>query len=116
MTLYDMLPKDGSETGITDRDYDMESYFYFTEDGDEWDMAMMDLAKILTADHVAPSGNIVVNLSEVIEDHLKALRASDLFISKEVDLDEIMDGIETILAGNVSEDWMVKFVDILGGK
>ena len=114
MTLYEMLPKDGSETGITDKDYDMESYFYYEENGDDWDKAMMDLAKLLTVDSVAPSGNIVVNLSELIEAHITALRATDLFISDEVDIDDIMDGIEAILAGNVSEEWMQEFVDVLG--
>ena len=110
MTLYEMLPKDGSETGITDIDYDMESYFYYTEDGDKWDTAMMDLAKLLTVDHVAPSGNIVVNLSALIEAHIPLF--GDLFIVN--DIDAIMDDIEPILSGNVSEEWMQEFVEILG--
>lgn len=52
-----------------------------------------------------------MNLSDVIEKNLDNLTKADLFIDN--DLDSIMVDMENILAGNVSGNWMEKFVECL---
>lgn len=104
MTLYDVLPRDGEEFAVSDRDYDSEYYFYFSDNGDKWDIAMMELAKKLTL-----TGEHEVNLSELIESKMSNL--NDLFI--DCDIDSIMDDMENILAGNVSEEWLTNFVNMI---
>lgn len=110
MTLYEYLQNTNDwETTIWDKDYDIETYFY-KEDSTAWDKAMNNLAKLLTITSFSKDG-LVVNLSEVIENKIPALKKSDLFNICEIGL--IMDDINPILAGNVSEEWLVEFVDIL---
>lgn len=113
MTLYDFLPRDGSEQTVIDKDYDIETYFYYTENGDKWDNAMMDLAKLLTVSEYDPlmvnDSPVTVDLSGLIDAHIGYLNG--LFI--EADIDTIMDDMEAILAGNVSEKWLQEFVSIL---
>lgn len=110
MTLYDILPKDGSETTVIDNTYDMETYFYYSEEGDAWDNAMMDLAKLLQVVEPNHNGSVMVDFTSLIEPKLPEL--IDLFI--DCDMDAIMDDMDNILAGNVSEKWLIKFVEILG--
>lgn len=60
---------------------------------------------------------IVINLlflDGVIEKKLNKLKEANLF--KVCDIDSIMDDIETILSGYVSEEWLKEFVDILKEK
>jgi hypothetical protein len=104
MKLYDILPRDGEEYAVSDNAYDSEYYFYFSDNEDQWDIAMMELAKKLTM-----TGDHEVNLSELIENKINLL--GDLFI--DCDIDSIMDDMENILSGNVSEKWLTDFVDIL---
>lgn len=108
MTLYDILPKNGDETTVHDKYYDIETYFYYSDNGDAWDNAMMDLAKLLEVVETNPNG-VIVDLSGLIESKIEKL--IDLFI--DCDIDSIMDDIESILAGNVSEKWLVDFVKAL---
>ena len=108
MTLYDILPKNGDETTVYDKDYDIETYFYYSDNGDAWDNAMMDLAKLLEVVETSPSA-VTVDLSGLIESKIEKL--IDLFI--DCDIDSIMDDIESILAGNVSQQWLIDFVKAL---
>lgn len=117
MTLYDYLKacKDGEEVTVWDRDYDIESYFYNetnTEDLDLWNESMIELSKLLNVEKVQNNG-VIVNLAEVIEYKLEDLEEANLFV--ECDIDLIMDDIMAILSGNVSEEWMEDFVEVLGG-
>ena len=93
------------EITVFDADYDMETYFYKTDDADEWDKAMMDLAKVLNVVEFSKYG-VTVDLSRQIEKNLGKM--NDLFNICEID--EIMESMDLILAGNVSEKWLTKFV------
>ena len=112
MKLYQYLNlvPEGEELTVWDREYDMETYFYGGKPNDKWDKAMSDLSKLLTVTEIRNNG-VTVNLSEVIENKLENLNKADLFIR--CDIDSIMDDIDSILAGNVSETWMEQFVDAL---
>ena len=109
MTLYDVLPLDGSEITVWDKDYDMETYFSLCN-ADAWDKAMMDLANMVQVVEKRSDG-VVVDFTGLIEPKVDNLK--DLFI--ECDIDAIMSELDLILAGNVGEKWFVKFVEILGG-
>ena len=112
MTLYDYLNlmPEGEELTVWDKDYDMETYFYGGKPDDAWDKAMSDLSQLLTITEIR-SGGVIVNLSEIIENKLDSLDKTNLFIR--CDIDSIMDDIDNILAGYVSESWMQKFVAAL---
>ena len=71
---------------------------------------MNDLAKLLTISRFSKEG-LVVNLAEVIENKILNLKKSNLFIVCKTDY--IMNDIDLILAGNVSEEWLTEFVNIL---
>lgn len=116
MKLYDYLItlEEGTELTVWDKDYDIESYFYNDEaDDDEWQTSMLDLAKLLDVTEVKERG-VIVNISEVIENKINELKEADLF--RKCTVDAIIDSIEGILSGYVSEEWFKKFVDVLGGK
>lgn len=113
MTLYDYIKQtEDWETTVFDRDYDIEVYFYKNDDGemDSWDKSMEKLSKLLAVDSVSKNG-VIVNLSELIESKLENLKKAELF--RITDIDWIMDDIEAIISGNVSEEWMEEFVDAL---
>lgn len=115
MKLYDYLVtlEEGTELTVWDVDYNIESYFYNDEADDDWQTSMLELAKLLDVIKIKERG-VVVNLSEVIENKLKELKEADLFIK--CNIDSIMNDIQNILAGYVSEEWFKEFVDVLGGK
>jgi len=111
MTLKEYIlqtPK-GDEITVWDDTYDIEVYFY-NQISDVWDKAMMDLADMLNVVEIG-NGGVVVDLYELIERNIDNPEFERLFI--DVDTDAIMDDIESILAGNVSEGWFVKFVNCL---
>lgn len=113
MTLYEYLKstKEGTEVTIWDNDYDIESYFYNDEDTeDKWQTVMLNLAKKLNVTDVHKRG-VEVNLSELIERNINKIKELDLFYICETDW--IMYSIESILSGNVSEEWMETFVNAL---
>ena len=114
MKLYDYLVtlEEGTELTVWDTDYDIESYFYNDEADDDWQTSMLEVAKLLDVIEVKERG-VVVNLSEVIEKKLNELKEADLFIK--CNIDSIMNDIQNILAGYVSEEWFKEFVDVLGG-
>ena len=112
MKLYeylDLMPA-GEELTVWDKDYDMETYFYGGKPDDKWDKAMSDLSKLLTIEEIRNNG-VTVNLSEIIENKLDSLDETNLFIR--CDIDSIMDDIDNIFAGYVSENWMERFVAAL---
>lgn len=112
MNLYEYLKlmPEGEELTVLDKDYDIEVYFYNDKPEDKWDEVMCNLSHLLTIKEIRKNG-VIVNLSEVIENKIKNLDEANLFI--ECDIDSIMDNIDSILAGNVSENWIEKFVDAL---
>lgn len=117
-TLYDRIMKfeDEDEFTVFDADYDIEVYFYKPSDPknpDEWDTAMLEFAKLLEiCNSDEPDyDEITVNMSQLIMCNLEKLKKSNLFIS--ADIDDIMDSMESILAGNVSSEWLTKFVNVL---
>ena len=111
MTLYEYLEQTTDwEVTVWDKDYDIETYFYKTNGKDKWDKAMSELAKLLTISRFSKDG-LVVNLAEVIEKKLIQLKEADLFIICKIE--PIMNDIDNILAGCVSESWLEKFVEAL---
>jgi hypothetical protein len=111
MTLNEYLEQTTDwEVTVWDKDYDIETYFYKTDGKDRWDKAMNGLAKLLTISRFSKEG-LVVNLAEVIEKKIPQLKEADLFIVCKID--PIMDDINNILAGCVSESWLEKFVEVL---
>lgn len=117
MKLYDYLKtlEEGTELTVWDTDYDIESYFYNDEpdEDDIWQTSMLELAKLLDVTEVKERG-VIINLSDVIENKLDKLKESDLF--RRCTVNSIMNDMENILSGYVSEEWLKKFVDVLGGK
>lgn len=108
MTLLDYIKQtpEGEEITVWDDTYDLEVYFYNQSD-DAWDRAMLDLASKLNVVDVHNDG-VVVDLYELIERNIDNPEFANLFY--DVDVDSIMDDMEAILAGNVSEDWFNTFV------
>lgn len=112
-TLFDYLQsiEDGEELTVWDADYDIETYFYNDSGEDDiWQMSMLELAKLLTVKEVRELG-VIVDLAEIIENKLDVLKETNLF--KICKIDPIMDSIEMILSGNVSERWLETFVAAL---
>ena len=114
MKLYDYIQQtEDWENTVFDKDYDIEVYFYKNDDDDEldsWDKSMEKLSKLLTVDEISKRG-VIVNLSELIESKIGNLKEAKLFYR--TDIDSIMDSIESVISGNVSEAWMEKFVNAL---
>lgn len=113
MTLYEYIKQtEDFEIAVFDKDYDIEVYFYKSdsEELDDWDKSMEKLSKLLTVENISSRG-VVTNLSELIKNKLKDIEKSELFYV--VDIDYIMDDIEPIISGNVSEDWLKEFVNSL---
>lgn len=109
MTLFDYIKQtpEGEEITVWDEVYDMETYFY-NQEYDAWDKAMMGLAKKLNVVEVT-SGGVVVDLYDLINRNVENI--SGLFYDP--DIDSIMGSMESILAGNVSENWFDEFVSYL---
>lgn len=112
MKLYDYLItlEEGTELTVWDTEYDIESYFYNDEADDDWQTSMLELAKLLDVTEVKERG-VVINLSEVIENKINELKEAELF--RRCTTDSIMDSMEGILSGYVSEEWFKKFVEVL---
>lgn len=110
MKLAEYLSNCSEDMEITvwDKNYDMETYFYSYND--DWDKAMLKIAEALEIIEFR-NGGVIVNLSEVIEKNIDNGVFEELFI--ENDVDAIMDDIDNIFAGNVSDKWLMKFADSL---
>ena len=115
MTLYDYINKSTDwEITVWDDIYDVEVYFYKPDDYnnlDLWDKSMVELSKLLEIVEVSSSG-VTVKLSKLIEDNINKINSNDFFMS-EMDLDDIMDCMNSIISGNVSDKWMWDFVSVL---
>ena len=114
MRLYEYLEMtDGQEITVLDKDYDIEFYVEKEEPSktDDWGRAMLDICKCLEIVKVCKNDTVETNLADVIEKNLDALDKADLFI--DCDADSIMDDMDNILAGYVSESWLVKFSKVL---
>ena len=111
MTLkeYLMQTPEGEEITVWDNTYDIEVYFYNQND-DAWDDAMMNLADKLNIVEVRNDG-VIVDLYELIDRNIDNPEFKRLFIT--VDTDTIMDDMESILAGYVSEEWLSDFANCL---
>lgn len=118
MKLYDLIElcEEGQEITVTDFDYDIEVYFENknVEERDAWDEAMVKISKLLDVVKIGEGFTINVNLSQTIEAKIDALENADLFI--DCDVDSIMEDIENVFAGYVSESWLTKFAETLEGK
>lgn len=112
MTLHDYisLMSEGEELTVWDKDYDMETYFYNDKPCDRWDKSISVLSKLLEVKEIRSNG-VIVNLSEIIENKLDNLDKAELFVK--CNIDSIMYSMGEILSGNVSENWMEKFVAAL---
>ena len=114
MTLYEYIRQtEDWETTVFDKDYDTESYFYkndYNEELDSWDKSMEKLSKLLTVESISEH-SVTVNLSELIESKMENLKEAELF--RRTNIDAIMDDIDAIISGYVSEEWMEEFVDAL---
>lgn len=114
MTLYEYIKQtEDWEVTVWDKDYDIEVYFYKNddeEDLDSWDNSMEKFSKLLVVDNISSRG-VTVNMSELIESKMENLKKAKLFIR--TDIDSIMDDIEAIISGNVSETWLENFVSAL---
>ena len=110
MTLHEYLQNTSDwETTVWDKDYDIETYFY-KENSDLWDKAMNNIAKALTVTKFSKDG-VTVNLYDIIEKNIENFKKKDLFIIYSAD--RIMEDIEPILAGNVSDEWLWDFSEAL---
>lgn len=110
MKLYDYLSlmPEGNELTVWDKDYDIEIYFYSDKPDDRWGKSMWKLTEILDIVQINENG-VIVNLADVIKRNID--KFSELFESS--DIDDIMEDTPNIFTGNVSEDWMEKFADIM---
>lgn len=112
MKLYDyiQLTEEGEEITVHDKDYDTKTYFYKSDNKDLWDESIEKLSELLTITKIS-NNSVTVNLSEIIEKRISQFKEAKLFIS--YDIDDIMEDIGNILVGNVSEQWIEKFVETL---
>lgn len=118
MTLYEYISiyhfndaKFIDEVTVFDRDYDVEVYFYRPSPNDD----LFEKAKTLISKKLDVVGfcgrGVVVNLSDVIERNLDNGVFEELFIHN--DVDSIMDDIENIFSGYVSDQWLMDFANSL---
>lgn len=99
----------GTEITVWDKDYDIEVYFD-NYGHDTWAKAMMSFADKLNIVEFGKNG-VVVDMYDLIERNIKNPVFKDLFIV--VTVDAIMDDMENILAGCVSEEWLKEFAEAL---
>lgn len=111
MTLYDYLKlmETGDELTVFDTDYDIEVYF-FNQCEDFWDEQIMKFAQVLEVKKILNHG-VEVNFTEVINKNLDEIKKAGLF--NYTDEESIVCCLDSVLAGNVSEEWMYQFVKIL---
>lgn len=114
-----MQQHEEEEITVLDDVYDMETYFDFSDKDskDDWDKAMdkiaehLEIVEEMTDREPHENPCVVVNMTEVMEKALESGLMDDLFISKNID--DVMCDMQNILAGYVSEKWLVDFADAL---
>ena len=108
------------EITVFDKDYDMETYFeYSTDSKDNWEKAMDKIAEHLEVVEEVTGRNrpygdnpcVIVNMTEVMERNLESGVMDDLFYNKNIDA--VMSEMDLILAGYVSEEWLMDFAEAL---
>lgn len=108
---YMQLTELGAEITVIDNEYDCEMYFYNNGfDTDDWNNSMIELSKKLNITKIL-SDRVEVDFSILIEHNIDNLNKADLFYY--CDVDSIMDDMNSIMSGAVSEDWLKTFVDCL---
>lgn len=116
MTLYEFVRRhpDIDELTVWDKDYDIEFYMYYdmVKPTNKWDSYMAAFAKKLTVVQEKWGSGVVVNLTKVIRKNMRAGTIEHLF-GDGVDEEYIICNMPSILAGNVSEAWLGKFVSSL---
>ena len=112
MKLYDYmkLREKGAEVTVIDKDYDVEVYFYADKPEDDWNKTMEDLSKLLTITTIT-NNYVEVDFSGLISLKMDNIKKADLFTS--YNIEEIMESLNPIISGNVSEEWMIRFVEAL---
>ena len=118
MTIYEMAKQNdwlGEEIICFDTDYDIEFYMYPEEkcdSDDPFDIGLDWLCKHLeVAEVIEDRFMCTVKVTKMIEDHIAALKKSDLFYISNVE--DIVCSFPSIVAGYVDEEWMEKFVSLL---
>lgn len=125
MTLYNYVTHecDVEELPVHDKGYYMETYFYrssLLNPTDYWDKAMVKIAKMIEVVEVDDeeeykggiyTAGVTTNLSDVIGRNIDNGVFKELFICN--DIDSIMEDIENIFAGHVSEHWLTEFANSL---
>lgn len=116
MTLYEYISSkpEGTEIAVADNDYQVTDMYFYSgdDDEDEWTTALNNLAKLLTVKEEIKDCSVFVDLAQLIESKMDALKKADLF--KRYDIEDIMADMNSIVSGYVSEEWMNKFVAALG--
>lgn len=110
MTLYEYIEQNPAvdEFTVWDTDYDIETYFYHEDDpDDEWGQAMKLIAQKLEVKEYHDEDKVCVDLSALVERNLNNGVFERLFIRNNTD--DIMDDIENIFSGCVSEKWLSEF-------
>ena len=113
MNLLEFITKhENEEITVWDKDYDMETYFYTNEETDYWDKAINKIAsKLEVIEYDDEEFTATVNLYEIIEKNIDNFKQAELFCS--YDIEDIMEDMESIFAGGVTEKWLVKFADAI---
>ena len=122
MTLYEFMKTyDSWELTCWDKEIDVEFYFYNNDEAeaenDPWDYAMMRLSKLLEVVEVVEGEpgmreGVVVDMYRLIDKHLAAMKAAHI-IGKHADTADVVEDMEMILAGNLTEEDFDEFVSAL---
>lgn len=122
MTLYEFMKTyDSWEVTCWDKEIDVEFYFYNEDDAeaenDLWDSTMLRLSKLLEVVEVVDGEpgmreGVVVDMYGLIEKHLAQLKAAHI-IGKRTDTADVVENMEMILAGNLTEKEFDEFVSAL---
>ena len=113
-TLYDYLLHCESDEEITvwDTDWDMETYFYTPlNEEDDFHKAMKIVSQCVDVCEIRKNG-VEVNFYDVIKKSRNALIAGG-FYRENQDADDMMEDVDKILAGNLSEEDTLKWAEII---
>lgn len=116
MKLWDVMlcMPTGIELTIWDQDVFTEFYMYpesEVNEKDSWEKSMELIAKSLEVIKGTHEG-ITCNVRDVIA-KAKAFGFLDGICKKSAEAEDIVEDMNAIMAGNVSEEWMAKFAEAL---
>lgn len=112
--LYDYLSlcEDGMEVTVWDKDWDMETHFYTPlNEEDDFEKAMKLIARCVDICEIKKKG-VEVNFFDVIKKSKDALIKAG-FYNDTQDEDDMMDDVDVILAGNLSEENTLKWAETI---